>query len=185
MFPVNSHIMKKALFITCILSIIGYCAYAQKPVRRVPDGSTDIPPIVQPGDAFLGDWEWSNGGEVFHISLQRDPALPIPRDPQHGTINAIFGDYMYSRNGIIINQSSGAKPFPKGLFFATLGVTKMDFRFYDQASGKAGRATLEFVAGNRNQITWRLHKVEQTYFGQASVPPPNFSVPTAVTMIRR
>lgn len=177
--------MKKSLVITCILVLIGWHAYAQKAHRPLPDDGGNTPPISQLGDAFLGEWEWSEGGDVFHISLFRDPAWPILRDPQHRTINVILGDYSYKRNGAVVNQSLPNNSLPRGLFFSSLGTTQMQFRFYDQTNQKSGRVKLEFVAGNRDQITWRLYKVEQTYSGQGSVPPSNFSVPTAVTLTRQ
>ena len=60
----------------------------------------------------------------------------------------------------------------------------MTMRFYDQTHNKAGRVELKLIQGtSNNQITWNLYQVEEVRFRNSS--PPNFSVPTAITLTRQ
>lgn len=82
-------------------------------------GSSGVPSLpTEPGDAFLGNWEWGSGGDVFHVSIWRDDAWPLPHDRQHRTISAILGSYTYTRNGVVVAQTVSAPASQPGLFFA-------------------------------------------------------------------
>ena len=58
--------------------VIHPAAVAQQATKAAP---AKVEVATQPGDAFLGDWEWSSGGEVFHLTLTRNPSYVFPEYP--------------------------------------------------------------------------------------------------------
>jgi len=173
-----------------------HCANAQKTAKRVPDGeSGNTPPPTLLGDNFLGDWEWSDNEEIFHISIWRNPNWSVPYSPTHRTANVILGSFRYIRNGVVIAESTPATvSFPAtrvhsaasfiidALQESTVTRQEMQMFFYDHTDRKHGRVILTFLPNSTDQISWQLYKIEEPHFNNTA--PRNFRVPTAITMTR-
>lgn len=141
------------------------------------------PADVQPGDNFLGDWEWSSGNEVFHITLERNPSWPVPFSPTHRTANVVLGNFRYTRNGAVLAASiRDPASADNGLFYSKIERQKMVMTFYDYVHEKSGLVILAFSVNSNDEITWKLQEVEEHI---NNTTPPNFSVPTAVTLTRQ
>lgn len=181
----------KALFtiLALLCTLFGHSAYAQKAHRIPVDGDGNTPPPPAPGELFEGDWEWSAGGETFHITLVRNPAYVSPQFPVAGTMNVIIGQYTYTRNGVLIDQSPNTGPRPYALFCSPIGNRSMSMSFKDNAKGKYAKAilTLSSAPSNTlpNTLTWQIKAVEKMYFDGDVVPSLGFTVPMNVTMTRQ
>ena len=162
-------------------------AHAQKGApQRVPDGGGgNTPPPTLLGDNFLGEWEWQNGDEVFHVSIARNTHWPVPYSATNQTANVIVGAFSYTRNGTVIAQSAPVTlSGVDGLFFAAVQTRKMVMKFYDYSHKKSGQVVLQFpVSSSDDEITWKLYQIEESHYNNPA--PPNFSVPTDAVLIRQ
>ncbi|MDQ2772574.1 MAG: hypothetical protein M3Y54_18975 [Bacteroidota bacterium] len=189
--------MKHAVLSMLTVLLLGLAilpaAVAQKATKAAP---AKAGVATQPGDTFLGVWEWSDNGEIFHISIWRSPNWPVPYSPTHRTANVILGSFRYTRNGVVIAESTPTTvSFPATAIYpaasftidalqeSTVARQEMEMVFYDHPDRKQGRVVLTFLPNSNDQISWQLHKVEEPHF--YNTIPPNFRVPTAVTLTRQ
>ena len=198
--------MKKSLAYLFFGLLLTQCAavQAQNPAtprnatahRPLPGAGSEPTTPTLPGDTFLGDWEWSDNGEIFHISIWRNANWPVPYSPTHRTADVILGSFRYTRNGVVIAESAPATvSFPAtavhpaasftidALHKSTVTRQEMEMVFYDHTDRKHGRVMLTFLPNSTDQISWQLYKVEEPHF--YNTIPPNFRVPTAVTLTRQ
>ena len=172
-----------ALFM-CMLSLGGSYVCAQKAQHPLPGGNSGQTPLIQLGDNFLGDWEWSDNGEVFHITITRNTHWPVPESPTHQTANVILGTFRYTRNGTVIAESVPATVSGvNALHRSFVERQKMEMNFYDYTNRKSGQIVLTFLPNSTDQITWSLQPVEESHYNNTT--PPDFSVPTDVTLTRQ
>ena len=68
--------LPKSLFL--IVAILGLNQPIGSQAQARNNTSKPNSPIAQPGDIFLGDWQWSDGGEVFHITLEEVKERILP-----------------------------------------------------------------------------------------------------------
>lgn len=173
------------LIIAQLLLLIGHNAYAQKAHRPLPGngGEPTTPPA--PGELFVGEWEWSSGGETFHLTLVRDPAYVSPQFPDAGAMNTVFGHYSVTRNRVLIDQSptTGTRPYALSCVPANNRSLRMGFK--DHAKDKYAYAILTLVAGQPTKLTWKIEPMERMYFDGDVIPPPGYTVPTSVTLTRQ
>ena len=172
--------------LTAIL-LLNHCptVLAQKGAEK-PAASVDrpTPPPTLLGDNFLGEWEWQNGDEVFHVSITRNTHWPVPYTTTNQTANVIVGAFSYTRNGTMVAQSAPVTlSGVDGLFFAAVQTRKMVMKFYDYSHKKSGQVVLQFPASSDDEITWTLYQIEESHYNNPA--PPNFRVPTAVTLTRQ
>ena len=177
--------MKTFLFFLLQLSLfIHHSASAQRANKEAPGGIPPGPVSRAPGEAFVGEWEWASGSEVFHITLTRNPAYTFPQYPNEGTENVVMGQYTYARNGVTIDQSVSTGPQSYALFCVPADNSSMRMSFKETAKNKYGTVRLTFVAGNPNQLTWELKPKEMLYIYPDVAPTPGFTVPTTLTLTR-
>lgn len=139
---------------------------------------------AQPGDNFLGEWEWSDNGEIFHITLERNPKWPVPFSATGRTANVIYGNFWYNKNGTTIVASlRDPASADNGLFNSKIERQKIVMNFYDKVHEKSGLVVLVFLPNSNDQITWKLQQIEEEIINNTT--PPNFSVPTNVTLTRQ
>lgn len=173
------------LIIAQMCLLISHNAYAQKSHRPLPGdgGGPTTPPA--PGELFVGEWEWSSGGETFHITLVREPAYVSPRFPDAGAINTVFGQYSFTRNGVLIDQSptTGARPY--ALSCVPTNNRSMRMSFKDNAKNKYAKAVLTLVAGQPDTLIWKIEPIEMIILDGMVVPPLGYTVPTSVTLTRQ
>ena len=175
--------LPKSLFL--IVAILGLNQPIGSQAQARNNTSKPNSPIAQPGDIFLGDWQWSDGGAVFHITLERNPNWPVPSSPTNQTANVIVGAFSYTRNGTMVAQSAPVTiSGVDGLFFAAVQTRKMVMKLYDYSHKKSGQVVLQFpVSSSDDEITWKLYQIEESHYNNPA--PPNFSVPTDVTLTRQ
>ena len=147
--------------------------------RPLPGSNRPIPP-QEPGDQFLGEWKWASAGQVFQLTLTRNPAYVSPRYPNLPPRSVIIGHFVYTRNGTVIDRSLTTGPVPFAAFGSTTNNRNIEMQFYDQAANKYGDLTLRFPSFvNPNTLNWSLRESE--YYG----PPKHFLVPMAMTLTRQ
>lgn len=168
------------LIIAQIFLFIGYNAYAQETNRPLPGDEPTTP--LAPGELFAGEWEWSSGGETFHLTLVRNQTFTFPDGER---TNAVIGQYSFTRNGVLIDQSPSTGPRPYALFCVPANNRSMRMSFKDNAKNKYAKAVLTIVAGQPDLLEWQLEPVERMYFDGDVVPPPGYTVPTTVTLTRQ
>ena len=173
------------LIIAQLCFLISHTAHAQKVHRVAPgdNGGPIIPPAA--GELFVGNWEWSSGGETFHLTLVRDPAYVSPQFPDAGALNTVFGNYSITRNGVLIDQSPTTGTRPYALSCVPADNRSMRMGFKDHAKDKYAYAILTLVAGHPNTLTWKIEPMEHMYFDGDVIPPPGYTVPTSVTLTRQ
>lgn len=171
------------LLLLPLVLLAGHSARAQR-THAIAPGPGPGPTSLPPGELFVGTWEWASAGEVLRITFTRNPAYTSPRYPDAGAMNVVTGQYLYTRNGVTVDQSATTGPRPYSLFCAPNGGG-MRMSFYDHALGKYGQALVAFVPGNPNQLTWQLRPKETMYVYPDVAPPDGFTVPTDLTLTRQ
>ena len=167
------------LLVALTVLLLHHGAHGQRAGR--PDDPNNVPP-PEPGELFVGEWEWSSGGETFHVTLVRNPAHAFPDGE---IINAVIGQYSLTRNEVLIDQSSATGPRPYALFCVPANNQSMRMSFKDNAKNKYAKAILTLVAGQPDMLIWKIEPVERMYFDGDVIPPPGFTVPTSVTLTRQ
>ena len=167
-----------------LLALTCHSASAQRANKEAPGGIPPGPVSLAPGEAFVGNWEWAAGGEVFRITLTRNPTYQNPRDPRRRVMNVVTGQHRYTRSGTVIEQSYTGSAEPYSLFGVPVNNSSMRMGFHDLTKNRYADATLVFVPGNPNQLTWQLQVVERMYVYPDVAPSAGFTVPTTLTLTR-
>lgn len=169
-------------------------SYAQKPsakqkikLHKVPVDGTDNPPPtpLPPGELFAGEWQWATGGEVFHLTLTRNPSYVFPEYPNDPPRNVVIGHFVYTRNGTVVDHSltTGRNPF--AAFGGPANNRSMEMQFYDHGTKGYGLLTLSFQPNNPDILNWVLVPEETAYHNPADRPVVQFLVPTTLTLTRQ
>lgn len=173
------------LFWLQIFILMCHSASAQRANKIAPGPGTDPGPVsLSPGELFVGNWEWASGGEVFRITLTRNPSYTSARYPEAGAMNVVMGQYRYLRNGVVVDESIAVGTQLAALFGTPADNVSMRMSFKETAKNKYGTVTLAFVPRNPNQLTWQLKPKEMVYLYPDVGPTPGFTVPTTLTLTR-
>ncbi len=172
--------------------------YAQNPSAKqkikahkvVPDDGDNPPPPppptpLAPGQLFAGEWEWSGGGEVFHLTLNRNPTYVFPGYPNDPPRNVVIGHFVYTRNGVVIDHSLTTGPRPFAVFGSPANNRTMEMTFYSHGTKGYGYLTLSIQAGSPDVLAWSLRPRETAYRNPADRPAVPFLMPTTMTLIRQ
>ena len=182
------------LFGLALLLTQSAAVHAQKPAK--PRKTTAHRPLpgdngggptepLPPGELFVGTWEWADAGEVFHLTLVRNSAFVLPGYPNDPPRVAIIGQFVYTRNGVVVDQSltTGRRPF------AALGNPtnnrSIEMQFYESGTRGWGALKLTFQPNNPDVLDWSLQPVETVYRNPADRPAVPLLVPRVMTLTRQ
>ena len=152
--------------------------------KIVPDDGNDNPPLP-PGQLFASDWEWTNGAEMFHLTLIRNPAFVLPEHPNNPPSPAVIGHFVYTRNGVVVDQSLTTGRWPYGAIGHPANNHIMEMIFYSHGTKGFGYLTLSIQAGSPDVLSWSLKPRETAYRNPADRPVVPFLMPTTMTLIRQ
>lgn len=178
--------MKVSPLLACALLLPGHPVAAQSAGEATPGlvRSSRLASIPA-GALFVGDWEWASGGEVFRLTLARNPTWQFPFDPQHRVMNVVIGQHRFTRNGAVVEQAPTTGSRPYSMLCVPADNSSITMSFSELTTRRRGRVTLTFVAGNPNQLTWQLRAQEMVYVYPEVAPTGDFAVPTTMTLTRQ
>lgn len=162
--------------------------YAQKGINAhkvVPDDGSQPPSPPTVGQSFIGEWEWVDGDEVFHLTLTRNSSYVFPSYPNDPPVSVIIGHFVYTRNGVIIDRSLSTGPWPFAALGSPSNSRNMRMNFHDHGTKGFGYLTLSFVPNNPNMIDWHLESRETSYRNPADRPTVDFMMPKVMTLTRQ
>jgi hypothetical protein len=133
----------------------------------------------------VGSWQWISGDTSFLIVLEKEKKT-LKSDNATINTDAIKGWHKYLINGKVVENtvSTDAKSIT-GMIAQDGNENKLTIFFNDITKSKSGRATLEFLHGEKDKAHWILKGtpgVKILDVGQ--VPDYTFTVPTNVIMER-
>ena len=184
-FPANANLNDAAKISFLIVAILGLNQPISSQAQARNNTSKPNSPIAQPGDIFLGDWQWSDGGEVFHITLERNPTYNFPEFPNLPPRNVVIGQFIYTRNGVVVDQSLTTGRTPFAAFGSPANNRSIEMQFYESGTKGWGALTLTFQPDNPDVLNWTLRPVETSYQNPADRPAVPFLMPRVMTLTRQ
>lgn len=172
----------------CWLFALSMChsAHAQRANKVAPGPGTDPGPAsMSPGELFVGNWEWTDAGEVFHLTLTRNPTYVFPEFPNLPPRNVVIGQFVYTRNGVVVDQSLTTGRTPFAAFGSPANNRRIEMQFYESGTRGWGALTLAFQPNNPNVLNWTLRPVETVYRNPADRPAVPLLVPRVMTLTRQ
>ena len=133
----------------------------------------------------MGTWEWADAGEVFHLTLTRNPTYRFPEFPNLPPHNVVIGQFVYTRNGVVVDQSLTTGRTPFAAFGGPANNRSIEMQFYESGRKGWGALTLTFQPNNPDVLSWTLRPVETSYKNPTDRPAVPFLMPQVMTLTRQ